>query len=295
MDRIDHSSAEQNKFGAGKHGWTNGDPQVEGTGTIPQEEFLDGVQEELCKLVEGFGFTLDPGSHDDIYNALINTFLAKAGGTLTGGLSIARSATTPGVLEGTPVINETVIPLEQYRLIYQSRTTNDNIFRLYLAPFGGLALAADCFYNTGSNQWEAEGPIPYMMQIDGGGINLQRLLSGGNFSQNIRFSDSTVASGRIYLKRLAGGPWVTESSDGISLTDDTATKLSFELAEPMRDDAYTIQTSRGLSIASSIAYGAHPGTVRTTTTFSVFPSGNTGFWEANDYLNVTVTGLRAPA
>jgi len=70
MDRINHASAEADKFGAGKDGWTNGDPLDESTGTVPQEEWFDGVQEELVGLIEDAGLTPDAAQYNQVREAL---------------------------------------------------------------------------------------------------------------------------------------------------------------------------------------------------------------------------------
>lgn len=76
MDRINHASAEADKFGAGKDGFTDGDPTDPSSGTVVNEDFLDGVQEELVGLIEAAGDT--PTNAD--YTQLADAILNKVGG-----------------------------------------------------------------------------------------------------------------------------------------------------------------------------------------------------------------------
>lgn len=58
------------KFGAGKHGFTAGDPQAGVAATTPGAEFFDAVQEEIARTVEGSGATLDPTKFDQLLTAI---------------------------------------------------------------------------------------------------------------------------------------------------------------------------------------------------------------------------------
>jgi len=61
MDRINDPTAEADKFGAGKDGFTEGDPGLVDR-TIVRAAWLDGVQEEIVRVIEGAGLT--PSSAD---------------------------------------------------------------------------------------------------------------------------------------------------------------------------------------------------------------------------------------
>lgn len=69
MHRIDSSTRKQDKFGAGKDGFTEGQP-----GFIPATETTDDwhdeVQEEICNVIEDMGITLVKGTHDQLLTAL---------------------------------------------------------------------------------------------------------------------------------------------------------------------------------------------------------------------------------
>lgn len=70
MHRIDTSTAQKDKFGAGKNGFTLGDAQ---TGVPPTEvsaDILDAMQEEICAVVEGSGLSLDKTNNSQLLAAI---------------------------------------------------------------------------------------------------------------------------------------------------------------------------------------------------------------------------------
>lgn len=70
MHRIDTSTAQKDKFGAGKDGFTLGDAQ---TGVPPTEvsaDILDAMQEEICAVVEGSGLLLDKTNNRQLLLAI---------------------------------------------------------------------------------------------------------------------------------------------------------------------------------------------------------------------------------
>ncbi|WP_425855820.1 hypothetical protein [Aeromonas veronii] len=70
MHRIDTSTAQKDKFGAGKNGFTLGDAQ---TGVPPTEvsaDILDALQEEICSVVEESGLELNKGSNSQLLSAI---------------------------------------------------------------------------------------------------------------------------------------------------------------------------------------------------------------------------------
>jgi hypothetical protein len=69
MHRIDSPNAEADKFGSGKDGFTEGTPGS----VLPTEttdDWLDGVQEELCNVIENADITLVKNTRDQLHDAL---------------------------------------------------------------------------------------------------------------------------------------------------------------------------------------------------------------------------------
>lgn len=58
MHRIDTPTAQVDKFGAGKNGFTRGNPQTGVPATALDDDYFDAVQEELAGIVEAAGMTL---------------------------------------------------------------------------------------------------------------------------------------------------------------------------------------------------------------------------------------------
>ncbi|HHP9721175.1 TPA: gp53-like domain-containing protein, partial [Yersinia enterocolitica] len=58
MHRIDTPTAQVDKFGSGKNGFTRGNPQTGVPATALDDDYFDAVQEELAGVVEAAGLTL---------------------------------------------------------------------------------------------------------------------------------------------------------------------------------------------------------------------------------------------
>lgn len=88
MKRIDTAGRAIDKFGAGKAGFTNGNPTTGVPATPLDESFFDHLQEELARTIEGAGYALDAGKFDQLYLATRAgfdiPFLAGITSTFTG-------------------------------------------------------------------------------------------------------------------------------------------------------------------------------------------------------------------
>ncbi len=51
MHRIDTKTAQKDKFGAGKNGFTRGNPQTGTPATDLDDDYFDMLQEELCRAL----------------------------------------------------------------------------------------------------------------------------------------------------------------------------------------------------------------------------------------------------
>lgn len=70
MHRIDTPNAQKDKFGVGKNGFTNGNPQTGELATELNADYFDSVQEEMCNVIEGAGLTLDKAKTNQLQMAL---------------------------------------------------------------------------------------------------------------------------------------------------------------------------------------------------------------------------------
>ncbi|EPD9210358.1 gp53-like domain-containing protein [Escherichia coli] len=77
MHRIDTKTAKKDKFGAGKNGFTRGNPQTGTPATDLDDDYFDMLQEELCSVVEASGASLEKGRHDQLLTALRALLLSR--------------------------------------------------------------------------------------------------------------------------------------------------------------------------------------------------------------------------
>ena len=77
MHRIDTKTAQKDKFGAGKNGFTRGNPQTGTPATDLDDDYFDMLQEELCGVVEASGASLEKARHDQLLTALRALLLSR--------------------------------------------------------------------------------------------------------------------------------------------------------------------------------------------------------------------------
>ncbi|EMK7712793.1 tail fiber protein [Yersinia enterocolitica] len=70
MHRIDTPTAQVDKFGAGKNGFTRGNPQTGVPSTALDDDYFDAVQEELAGVVEAAGFALNKANRAQLLAAI---------------------------------------------------------------------------------------------------------------------------------------------------------------------------------------------------------------------------------
>ncbi|MFP1739794.1 gp53-like domain-containing protein [Lonsdalea quercina] len=86
MHRIDTSTAQVDKFGAGKNGFTRGNPQTGTLATQCDDDYFDALQEEICAPIEAAGLSLEKGNRGQLLTALRRLFPAASafGASLAG-------------------------------------------------------------------------------------------------------------------------------------------------------------------------------------------------------------------
>lgn len=78
MHRIDTPTAQVDKFGLGKNGFTRGNPQTGTPATELDDDYFDMLQEELATVVESTGVALDKAKHNQLLTALKNLLLSRS-------------------------------------------------------------------------------------------------------------------------------------------------------------------------------------------------------------------------
>lgn len=70
MRRINTTNKDTDAFGAGKHGWKNGTPGTADRPTEGQAEWFNAVQEEIARVLEAAGVSLDPNDNGQLSELL---------------------------------------------------------------------------------------------------------------------------------------------------------------------------------------------------------------------------------
>lgn len=81
MHRIDTSTAQKDKFGAGKNGFTGGNPQTGELPTALDAPFFDSLQEELSGVIEAAGIVLKKDDNAQLLQAIRKMLTDLALGT----------------------------------------------------------------------------------------------------------------------------------------------------------------------------------------------------------------------
>ncbi|MDM2786984.1 hypothetical protein OGY21_07570, partial [Citrobacter sp. Cpo113] len=113
MHRIDTPTAQKDKFGAGKNGFTRGNPQTGTPATDLDDDYFDMLQEELAGVVEASGVNLEKSKHNQLLTALKALLLSRAHPfadiKADGAAAIAEALSNLGIDRVEQLNNETKI------------------------------------------------------------------------------------------------------------------------------------------------------------------------------------------
>lgn len=94
MHRIDTSTAQKDKFGAGKNGFTGGNPQTGELPTALDQDFFDSIQEEISTVIESAGIELAKSDNGQLLSAIMK-IMTKDGSALPVGVPVPWPTSTP--------------------------------------------------------------------------------------------------------------------------------------------------------------------------------------------------------
>ncbi|HIE3868370.1 hypothetical protein [Enterobacter roggenkampii] len=123
MHRIDTPTAQKDKFGAGKNGFTRGNPQTGTPATDLDDDYFDMLQEELAGVVEATGVVLDKSKHNQLLTALKSLLLSRvhpfADIKADGSAAVAEALSNLGFVGSLTSPGYAVIPLGTKKLVIQ--------------------------------------------------------------------------------------------------------------------------------------------------------------------------------
>lgn len=93
--RIDTATAQKDKFGVGKNGFTRGNPQTGVPATELDDDYFDMLQEEIVGIVEAAGDTLDKTQRNQLNTALGKLFQNKTVATSALGALVPAANRLP--------------------------------------------------------------------------------------------------------------------------------------------------------------------------------------------------------
>lgn len=79
MHRIDTPTAQKDKFGAGKNGFTRGNPQTGTPATELDNDYFDSLQEEIVGVIEAAAIPLDKRDRGQLLKAMKKHFQSSLG------------------------------------------------------------------------------------------------------------------------------------------------------------------------------------------------------------------------
>ena len=233
MHRIDTPTAQKDKFGAGKNGFTRGNPQTGTPATDLDDDYFDMLQEELAGVVEATGVNLDKSKHNQLLTALKALLLSRAHPfadiKADGTAAIAEALSNLGLKSAAKRVAQTAV----------SDKTLDSLMQVGAFGLGGPALTSESTDITNVYTLpigDAGNPEPHQNYVH---INL----AGTSFySSRIALSMNGTDNPRIFIKSRSG----TTESDWSEV---------FTSRNPPRSVA-TLTTARKISVSGDASGNA---------------------------------------
>lgn len=220
MHRIDTSTAQRDKFGQGKNGFTRGNPQTGTPATQLDYLYCDAIQEEIANAIELAGIKLDKLKHDQLATA-IKEFVKKGSVKLNSSTNSTSEteAATPKAVKAAYDLASNAVKKSGDDISGQIRfsSASDGIKFLYengceLAQHPSSDSFIYAFYDAKLNTWTNKlryannGNTWRFENIDDVTINDKSVLTTGDAVQlfgdlsNINLNNLTAFNAGIYFQ-----------------------------------------------------------------------------------------------
>ncbi|MGP2469242.1 gp53-like domain-containing protein [Yersinia sp. 2542 StPb PI] len=196
MHRIDTPSAQVDKFGAGKNGFTRGNPQTGVPSTALDDDYFDAIQEEIAGVIESTGAPLNKNNRAQLL-AAINTIIANGGANFlkkTNNLSEIKDA-GPAAVEQTL----TNIGLTGMGIGLPSMTGIDNFdFQTFVFTSGANYIASSTNWLNVPTEISYPAGLAISIKVD--------YVTGTQIGLEIKPSTVSSSNFRAWYVRLGGYP-----------------------------------------------------------------------------------------
>jgi hypothetical protein len=137
MHRIDTATKSVDKFGAGKHGFNDGNKATTVAATQLNAGWCDALQEEIAAVIEGAGMALDAGTNNQLKSAIQSMI---DGGDYKPSCRVATTANL-AALSGLLTIDGVTLVANDRVLVKDQTTGSQN--GIYIAAAGAWSRSTD--------------------------------------------------------------------------------------------------------------------------------------------------------
>jgi hypothetical protein len=136
MKRISTATKAADLFGAGKHGWRDGDLSISVIPTDGEAAWFNNLQEEVANVIEANGITLDGNVRTQLYQAIQLMIAASASNDYKASVRAATTINITTLAGGAPNTLDGVTLVANDRILVKDQTTGSQNGIYYVATLG---------------------------------------------------------------------------------------------------------------------------------------------------------------
>ncbi|WP_051905526.1 MULTISPECIES: hypothetical protein [Pantoea] len=195
MHRIDTPTAQKDKFGEGKNGFTGGNPQTGELPTALDAPFFDSLQEELSAVIESAGIALNKGDNAQLLKAIQAMITSLSLGTAskrnvgTGATQIPDMSSFIFNRSGTGIANRKMtLQLPggfMLKVVNGAADSNGYFYQAFDQPFPGALLFAWATERAPNSNLQQTSTVNASMEYSNlsyGAAQMRALTNGGGIN-----------------------------------------------------------------------------------------------------------------
>jgi len=242
MQRITTATKAVDLFGAGKHGFKDGNPGLGIVATQLSAAIFNSIQEELCAIIEAAGITLDEANRAQLAAALQSGKLlsATAGGTadaITATFAPAIATLTAGmkVRVRAASANATATPTFAANALAAKTIVKANGVELVAGDIAGAGHWLYLTYDATLDVWVLGNPAAtFASNAEAQALSItNKVISPGTLAAAFQGSNQSLATGGY--QKLPGGlilQWGSVTLSSASTGTANESTVTFPIAFP---------------------------------------------------------------